>query len=140
MNKYEQQRARERAWAVLIVLTIIALAVLLFANRAQAYNCTDSGEPGWFNGTTADDTGCVTEAEYIEMFSIGNLTDSGVLVSPVDNGNGTVTGFILGGEVTLNADPLSRPVAATPRLEPDAPTVGEVLYPATANRLAALIG
>lgn len=140
MNKYEQQRARERIWAVLIVLTIITLGVLFFASRAQAYDCDDNGQPGWLNGTTVDDAGCVTQAEYERLFSIPNLVDVGVLTGVVDNGDGTVTGSILGAPVTLEANPLDRPVAATPSLEPDAPTVGEVLYPATATRLRALVG
>ena len=58
---------------------------------------------------------------------MGNLTDIGVLISPVDNGNGTVTGTINGGTVTLEADPLDRPVAANPT--ETSPTVREVLFP-----------
>lgn len=144
MNRYEQQTAKERVVSILTVVTLILLTIaliLLNAATAQAFDCIQAdGQQGHLNGTTADDAGCITEAEYAELYSVGNLVDTGILTSVVDNGDGTVTAIAYGGTVTLNADPLERPVAATPRLEPDAPTVREVLFPATATRLAALIG
>jgi hypothetical protein len=108
---------------------ITAAIVATFALPATAFDCVQSdGQEGWLNGTTADDAGCITEAEYETTFSVPGLVDAGVLTDVVDNGDGTVSGIILGAPVTLEADPLDRPVAATPSLEPDAPTVGEVLF------------
>lgn len=119
-------------------LLLSAVLVGLFALPAMAYDCTDNGAPGWFNGTTNDDAGCITQAEYEVKYSIDNLEEAGVFV---DNGDGTVT-FPSGAVGVIENDPLERPVAATPSLEPDAPTVREVLwsFPATATRLAALVG
>lgn len=120
--------------------TVIIMALMLIATTAQAYDCTDQGQPGWYNGTTADDAGCITQAEYELMFSVDSLEDAGVLVSPVDNGNGTTTGSVslTGVEVTIVSKALDRPVAANPTAS--SPTVREILFPATAARLSALIG
>lgn len=118
-----------------LFLTVILVLALPVAASAQAI------DPATGETITAD--------EYTEIFSVDNLVAEGVLSNVVDNGDGTVTGLMadpLWGtlvSVTLQANPLDRPVAATPSQEPNAPTVREVLfpeYPATATRLAALTG
>jgi len=125
-NRQPQYRARSHArWLTVILLA--AFIAIFFANTAEAYNCTDQGQPGWFNGTTDDDAGCITEAEYVQLYSVENLIAEGILDVPVDMGDGTVV--IVNPSSEIIADPLERPVAATPRLEPDAPTVGEILFP-----------
>jgi hypothetical protein len=125
--------------------TMAALVIVALALPAAATNCTQSdGQAGWLDGTTADDAGCITADEYDQLYSIDNLVDAGVLTDVVDNGDGTATvSYALGGTGILIADPFDRPVAATPELEPDAPTVRQVLfpeYPATSVRLAAMVG
>ena len=61
--------------------------------------CFDEGAQaeGLWNGTTADDAGCVTEAEYQLMYGTPEIGDALMIVVSVD-----------------------------PALEPDAPTVREV--------------
>jgi hypothetical protein len=115
-------------------LTVLALAlglILAFSLTAQAYNCAQAdGQVGWLNGTTADDAGCITESEYRSLFSPEGLAEAGVLDGVTDNGDGTVSGMLTanGIVITIKSNPLDRPAAATPRLEPDAPTVGQVLF------------
>jgi hypothetical protein len=128
--------------------TVAALAILVIALPAVAFDCTQSdGELGWLNGTTGDDAGCITESEYAELYSVDGLVDAGALSDVIDNGDGTVTGidWLTGVAVTIISSPLDRPVAAntnpaSPAFEADAPTVREVLFPATAYRLAAMVG
>lgn len=120
-----------------LIASLAVLAVLLVAGTAQAATdlgngaCEQTdGQIGVWDGTEAADEGCVTAEEYAARFSVDNLIEEGVLVDPVDNGDGTVTGTAWSGvPVTVKDDALDRPVAATPRLEPDAPTVREVLFP-----------
>lgn len=127
--------------------TVAALVVLVIALPAAAFDCTQSdGQPGWRNGTTANDAGCITEAEYAELYSVDGLVGAGALTGVVDNGDGTVTGIdsLTGVAITIISSPLDRPVAAntnpaSPAFEADAPTVREVLFPATAYRLAAMV-
>lgn len=113
----------------------LALTVML-ALTASASPCQQTdGQWGQLNGTSNDDAGCITEAEYVEAHSVDNLLSEGVIVSAIPNGDGTVTvEYALGGIGILQADPLERPVAAntnpaSPAFEADAPTVREVLFP-----------
>jgi hypothetical protein len=112
---------------------LAAFVAILFAPRADAadYGCWDAGQqaPGHYNGTTADDAGCITETDYAALYSLTALEEAGVFTV---NGDGTVT-FPSGAIGTIESDPFARPVAATPALEPDAPTVREVLFPFEAN-------
>jgi hypothetical protein len=122
----DTMRINNRRFVGFTIAGGLSLALLLTAGTALAEVCTQTdGQVGFYNGTTADDAGCITEAEYAETFSVPGLIDSGVLTDVIDNGDGTVTGIILGAPVTLIGNPLERPLAATPRLEPDAPTVGD---------------
>jgi hypothetical protein len=111
-------------------ITILTLALLLIATTAQAYDCTDTvGGPGWLNGTTNDDAGCITQVEYEDLFSVDGLVASGVFADPVDNGDGTTTihNTVTGVDVTIVSKALDRPVDANPT--PSSPTVAEVLFP-----------
>ena len=127
-------------WAQYLIGGILGVLVIIFmfmilSTVAQAYNCTQlDGQQGWLNGTTADDEGCITQSEYEFIYSDENLEQTGVVTDITDNGDGTFSGLMadpLWGTqtlVTVKNDPLDRPVAATPELEPDAPTVREVLF------------
>ena len=116
-------------------LSLLVLAGLLIATSADAATdlgdgvCVQSdGQEGiWTNG---NGDGCLTAAEYQEMFSVDNLLDVGVLTEAADNGDGTMTvSYAVGGGTrSLVADPLERPVSSNPEWEPDAPTVREVLF------------
>ena len=118
------------------ILLITALtAVMAFTLSAGATEdlgdgrCIQTdGQPGWFDGTTPDDAGCITQDEYVAMTSPEGLLDSGVIESFTDNGDGTVILNFGVGQTTVEADPLDRIVSANPELEPDAPTVREFLF------------
>lgn len=101
---------------ILAALVVALMGLGLSASAQEA--CNAIGE-------------CFTAEEYTETFDVEGLVESGVFSDPVDNGDGTVTLFNIttGVNVTVKANPLDRPVAATPELEPEAPTVGEVLFP-----------
>jgi len=49
------------------------------------------GITGIWDGSTADDDGCITRLEYAEMFSLENLLALGVIEGFVDHGNGVIT-------------------------------------------------
>lgn len=119
---------------------LVAVLVLVFPLTAAAEDCVQSdGQPGvFYNNQGSDDDRCLTASEYQDMFSIDSLVEAGVVNQMVDMGDGT---FVIVNPVEeLVTDPLDRPVAANPSEFDTAPTVREVLYPATAHRLAALVG
>jgi hypothetical protein len=114
-----------------IRITVAIALLFVLALPAAALDCVQSdGEPGIQLVGVEGDAGCQTADEYAQVFSVDNLIAEGVLTGAVDNGDGTVTVDVaFGGTTTMKADALMRPVAANPGSEPDAPTVGEVLYP-----------
>lgn len=130
-----------RSRAVTPLLVVLGLVVLLLlvsvveASRASAQTidngdgtCVQTdGQAGLFDGTSADDAGCITPAEYEAFTSVEGLADAGVLADVTDNGDGTVSALVVstGVVIDLIADPWARPLAATPSLEPDSPTVGD---------------
>lgn len=109
---------------------LIAVAVLVgaFPLTALAEGCIQSdGQTGVFiNGQGSDDDRCLTAAEYSEMFSVDALVAAGVADRIIDNGDGTSA--VVNPSTGLIEDPLDRIVSANPTLEPDAPTVREVLF------------
>lgn len=119
---------------------LTAALVVAFAAPALAVDCVEAdGTPGvYINTVEGGDASCQTAAEYAAIFSIDNLIDAGVVNVEVDMGDGTTV--IVNPASELEANPLDRPVAANPSEFEDAPTVGEILYPATATRLDAMIG
>lgn len=118
-----------------VIVSVATLAIMLIATTAGAAidlgggRCLDEGQnvEGVWGGELSDES-CITEADYAAIFSVDNLVAEGVASDPVDNGDGTTTVNINGASVDLVSDPLDRPVAATPSVEPDAPTVREVLF------------
>jgi len=117
-------KARNIGSAIFATLFILALSLNVdAATDLGDGKCYDEGAQaeGAWNGSTADDAGCITKAEYEAKFSLTSLEEAGVFVV---NGDGTVT-FPSGVVGEIIANPLDRPVAATPSLEPDAPTVAE---------------
>lgn len=69
--------------AVLMALTIWALAIPASAtvDLGNGFCAQDDGAQGVWDGTTADDEGCVTEAEYVASFGVEAL-DLIVAVGP----------------------------------------------------------
>ena len=117
-----------RAVAVITIL-LLALPAHATEDLGDGRCRQDDGQVGVWNGTTADDDGCVTPAEYEQMFSAENLLAVGVIESYQVNEDGTTTiRYPSGITVDIVSNPLDRPVAATPALEPDAPTVRQVLF------------
>lgn len=117
--------AKLRAYGLTTALTMALL--LIWATSVQAQSNEPSSTPPEACNAIGE---CVTQEEYAAIFSVDGLVNSGTFTDPVDNGDGTVTlTNIYTGSVTVLADPLERPVTATPELEPDAPTVREVLFP-----------
>jgi hypothetical protein len=121
----------------ILMLIVIGFLWAMFAQIAQATEfgpdgvCVqDDGQLGRGNGTTSDDAGCITESEYEALYNPPALVDAGVLEDFVENGDGTITGRVVttGAFATMIWNPLDRPVAATSRLEPNAPTVREILF------------
>jgi len=116
-----------------ILLTLSIVVSLAMSTVAQAAEdngdgtCVQSdGQVGVWNGTTADDDGCVTPAEYEAMFSAANLLVVGVIEGYTVHEDGTTTLYYsYGGNTTVATNPLDRIVAVNPALEPDAPTVRE---------------
>lgn len=121
---------------------LMAIAVPAFADdevapprtspvEAQPADCVQSdGQPGVFiNGQGTDDDRCLTADEYSALFSADGLLNAGVIVGSADNGDGTTTLDFGNGVVnTIPSDPLDQIVSANSELEPDAPTVREVLF------------
>lgn len=115
--------------AFLVVFT----SLILFGGVAYAAEdngdgtCVQSdGQTGVWNGTTADDDGCITPAEYEVMYSAANLLEVGVIEGYTVNDDGTTTlHFDHGVSNTVATNPLDRIVAVNPELEPDALTVRE---------------
>lgn len=99
-------------------MTGLLLAVL-FAVDLGAGVCQQSdGQQGMWNGTTADDAGCVTPTEYQTMFSPPGLLEAGVITSWSTAGDGeAVIVLVSGVSVTVAYDPMDRPLAATPGLD-----------------------
>lgn len=128
-NRKEQAMRRMIVAATLAALMTVA-AVPALAQEVVVVDtgngtCTQDGVPGFLSGSV-DDYGCITPAEYEVIFGIPNLIEVGVIDSAVLNDDGTATvEHSLGGSSVIEADPWERPVAATPSLEPDAPTVRE---------------
>lgn len=79
----------------ILLSLLVALTPLTVDLGDGACQQTD-GQTGLWNGTTADDEGCITQAEYAALY-------------PTDDGT----------------DPLERQVSVNPDLEPEAPTVRE---------------
>ena len=86
-----------------IIVTFLVAMFMVLALVSQAATdlgdgaCQQTdGQTGLWNGTTADDDGCITQAEYAELY-------------PTDDGS----------------DPLDRQVSVNVELEPEAPTVRE---------------
>ena len=113
-----------------LIRLLTATAILMaLAVPAFASDCVQSdGQPGVQLVGVEGDAGCQTADEYAQVFSVDNLIAEGVLTGATDNGDGTTTAIVNGETVTLVSDPLDRPVAATPTIEADAPSVREVLY------------
>lgn len=110
-----------------LIATIMLVGLALPASAIEDQQCRDDdGALGVF-GAAGD---CITPDEYAAMFSADALFEAGVIVAYIDNGDGTVTvEYAIGGTGVIAANPLDRVVSSDPALEPDAPTVGEVLYP-----------
>jgi hypothetical protein len=114
--------------AILIAL-LLALALPAAATEFNEDNtCVQNdGQAGLANGTTRDDGGCVTPAEYESSHSVAGLLDAGVIteVIPVDKETVRVKWLSWQGSVAWNnllADPWMRPISANIELEPDALT------------------
>ena len=132
-NRPLDERIVNVALTAAVILGVVMLA-LMFTPRANAATDLGSGvcqqtdgQLGMWNGTTADDDGCVTDAEYEQLYSAANLVDAGVIDSYTDNGDGTTT-LDFGGDVrsTVETNPLDRTIAVGPEPEPDAPTVRDI--------------
>jgi hypothetical protein len=120
---------------VVAILTVAFVATLTLGARAATDlgggGCVDEGAgiAGMWNGTTADDAGCITPAEYSERFAPSALVAAGVIDSYADNGDGTSTLHFGDGIATsVRTEPLERKVSANEALEPEAPTVSEWFY------------
>ena len=121
--------------ASLIALCAILFAFAVFAAGAEAAEdlgqgaCVQTdGQTGLWDGTTADDAGCITPDEYQELFSLPNLVAAGWLsdFEELEDGIAVVTFAYNGDQTVVETDPLDRIVAANPELEPDAPSVRKV--------------
>ena len=108
-------------------------AILIFGFAVQAGAATDAGDgqcvqddgaKGLWNGSSADDEGCTTTAEYETRFSAPGLLENGVIEDYTVNSDGTTTLDFGNVKSTVKSNPLDRPVAAS-SLDPDAPTVRE---------------
>ena len=122
---------RRKTIQTITIAAVFALALPAFgATDLGNGRCIDEAQQaeGVWAGELSDES-CLTAADYAELFSVDNLVNEGIASDPEDNGDGTTTATINGATVVLVSDPLDRPVAANPALEPDAPTVREVLYP-----------
>lgn len=116
-------------------IRLLLVTLILFGMTTTAYATEDlgnggcrqeDGQLGVWNGTTADDDGCVTPAEYEIIFSAESLMEAGVIEGYTTHEDGTTTlHFSEGVSNTVATNPLDRLVAVNPELEPDAPTVGE---------------
>ena len=94
--------------------TLLALLMVFGGNTVDLGGgvCEQTdGEIGMWNGTTGDDDGCVTPAEYAVMYSIDNLIAAGVVTDPIDNGDGTTTVTGLGVRYSITTDAAFRSVA-----------------------------
>lgn len=100
--------------------------------------CLDetSNTVGVWNGTTGDDAGCVTAAEYEASFSPPGLLAAGVISDyrMISDSEAIIRYAATGVEVVVAYSPMDRPLAATPTAEPNAPTVGEWWRSVTATR------
>lgn len=131
-------RATLEGWrTILKILAYVAILTLIAWVSLPAQGATDlgngvceqtDGQQGLWNGTTADDDGCVTPAEYEQMYSAENLKDVGVIEDYTVNDDGTtLLEFGEGISNIVPTNPFDRVIAVNPELEPDAPTVREVL-------------
>ncbi len=109
----------------LVIVAMLLVGLPAFA--AEDGTCVQSdGQTGRWNGTTADDNGCITPDEYEAMFSAENLLEVGVIDNYTVNDDGTTTlHFGHGASNGVATNPLDRSVAVNPELEPDALTVRE---------------
>lgn len=123
--------------AVLMALTIPAMADDVVAPprtspvESQPADCVQSdGQPGvYVQGVGSPDDQCLTADEYTAAVSATALTDAGLIAGATDNGDGTTTlDFGNGAVNTIPSDPLDQIVSADAELEPEAPTVREVLF------------
>ena len=110
-----------------VIAAIMLMGLALPAAAIEDPQCQDDGVVGVLDA--AGD--CITPQEYTEMFAADALVEAGAIDGYTDNGDGTLTVDFGGYTGQLVANPLDRLVSANSELEPDAPTVGEVLYPIT---------
>lgn len=118
----------ERMGHMKLVLAITALFALpALAGAATDGTCWDDGAQTWgvYNGTTGDDAGCVTPAEYSAMFSPPGLLEAGVISDwwMVSDTEAVIVYADTGIQVVVEFEPMDRPLAATPVLEPEAPAI-----------------
>lgn len=117
--------------AVVSALSMGTLPALATEDIGNGQCLQDNGVVGVWNGTTADDGGCITEVEYAFLYSPKNLVNAGVIQSFEDNDDGAVTlDFGNGAKSTTMRDPLDR-LVATDRNDPSILTVREVLFGTT---------
>ena len=119
-----------RRIGLVLVLVLVALPAGATDFTPDGTCTQDDGTQGLANGTTRDDGGCVTPAEYEANHSIEGLIDAGVIraVQPVDDRARVEIVSPQYGTTSwhyLLIDPWMRPVSANSELEPDAPTVRE---------------
>lgn len=70
---------------------IIGLILLATIDLGGGVCQQTDGTTGMWNGTIADDSGCVTAAEYQQAYSPENLLDVGTITDFDEHDDGTVT-------------------------------------------------